>query len=279
MPMSFDNAAHLSQPFQAGLRHDGLKCGSHELLQGRAGRQAWSGGSGPAGRVLERIYQRLEQQDHQQMRQHPRSGRSIVDARRRFQTDQTLQPFEPQLNPPSQSIQGQHIVGGDCVDRQRSDDDETTGSLQRFPRGLARLASLLAHVPPCGLRDGIWFANSDQAQRQRRTALAADFDCAVEPLAARDRMASRLSGCPADPANAHCASRRGPPHRRPRPTPPRCGQAAGKRMRKYTPSRRRSVGSVARARGVRGVARTEQLTDQHRQPVAAMAQAVQDGWI
>ena len=131
---------------------------------------------GPAGRILERIYQ--------QMRQHPRPGRSIVDARRRFQTDQTLQPFEPQLNPPSQSIQGQHIVGGDCVDRQRSDDDEATGSLQRFPRGgIDRLASLLAHVPPCGLRDGIWFANSDQAQRQRRTALAADFDCAVEPLA------------------------------------------------------------------------------------------------
>ena len=33
MPMSFDNAAHLPQPLQAGLRHDGLKCGSHELLQ------------------------------------------------------------------------------------------------------------------------------------------------------------------------------------------------------------------------------------------------------
>src|SRR6478736_2252282 len=157
--MSFDHVAHLSQPLQAGLWHDGLEYGSNELLE-RApglslgltrGRLAWSGGGGPAGRVLKRINQRLEQQDHQEMRKHPGFGRSVVDAGRLFQTDQTLEPFEPQFYPPSQSIERQHIVGEECVVTQRGDNDEPTGGIQRFPRrGVAGLAPLLTDLPSCG---------------------------------------------------------------------------------------------------------------------------------
>jgi len=159
--MSFDHVAHLSQPLQAGLWHDGLEYGSNELLE-RApglslgltrGRLAWSGGGGPAGRVLKRVNHRLEQQDHQEMRQHPGSCRSVVDAGRLFQTDQTLEPFEPQFYPPSQSIERQHIVGEECVVTQRGDYDEPAGGIQRFPRrGVAGLAPLLTDLPSCGPR-------------------------------------------------------------------------------------------------------------------------------
>ncbi len=77
--------------------------------------RAVSGGVGPVWRVLERIYQRFEQQDHQQMRQDEGSGRAWILARWSLQSNDALQSLESQFNAPSQSIQGQHILGVNLV--------------------------------------------------------------------------------------------------------------------------------------------------------------------
>ena len=81
MPMSFDDAAHLSQSFQAGLRHDGLKCGSHELLQYPPSARPGQAAQAQRGEPSSASTSGSRQQYHQQMRQHPGFGRSVVDAR------------------------------------------------------------------------------------------------------------------------------------------------------------------------------------------------------
>jgi hypothetical protein len=55
-------------------------------------------------RVLELVYQRLEQQDHEEMRKQIRLGRAFVDPRRPFEVDQAFEPFKREFNAPSETI-------------------------------------------------------------------------------------------------------------------------------------------------------------------------------
>jgi hypothetical protein len=59
----------------------------------RTRRRDGSGGKLPVGRVLELVYQRLEQQDHEEMRKQIRLGGAFVDPRRPFEADQAFEPF------------------------------------------------------------------------------------------------------------------------------------------------------------------------------------------
>ena len=70
-----------------------------------------SGGFGQAGRVLEFVDERLEQKNSQKMSQNVRSGGAFVDSGWPLQADQALQAFEPQFNPPSQTIERENIRG------------------------------------------------------------------------------------------------------------------------------------------------------------------------
>ena len=53
-----------------------------------------SGGGSRAGRVLELVDERFEQQDHQEMRQDVSSGGALVAAGRSLQADQALEALE-----------------------------------------------------------------------------------------------------------------------------------------------------------------------------------------
>ena len=64
-------------------------------------RPAVSGGCGQAGRVLEFVHERLEQQNSQKMSQNMRSGGTFVDSWWSLQADQALEPLEGEFNPPS----------------------------------------------------------------------------------------------------------------------------------------------------------------------------------
>lgn len=77
--------------------------------------QAVSGGYGQAGRVLEFVHKRLEQQNSQKMSQNMRSGGTFVDSWWSLQADQTLEPLEGEFNPPSQAIEGENIRGCEVV--------------------------------------------------------------------------------------------------------------------------------------------------------------------
>ena len=71
--------------------------------------QVRSGGVGQAGRVLEFVDQRLEQQNDQQMSEDMGSGGPLVGSWRPLQADQALQPLEAEFNPPSQPVQCQQV--------------------------------------------------------------------------------------------------------------------------------------------------------------------------
>ena len=49
------------------------------------------------------------------MRQHLRSGRALVGARRALQADQTFQPLEAELDAPSQAVEGEDIGGRESL--------------------------------------------------------------------------------------------------------------------------------------------------------------------
>ena len=63
----------------------------------------------PVGRVLELVYQRLEQQDHEEMRKQIRLGGAFVDPRRPFEADQAFEPFECEFNAPSETIKCEDV--------------------------------------------------------------------------------------------------------------------------------------------------------------------------
>jgi hypothetical protein len=72
-------------------------------------RRDGSGGKSPAGRVLELVYERFEQQDHQKMRQQIRLGRAFICPGWSLQTDQTFQSLEREFDTPSETIKRQNI--------------------------------------------------------------------------------------------------------------------------------------------------------------------------
>ncbi len=128
-----------SQAGNARLRHDGVKQYGDQLAQrrhkpGRVRRRR------PSGEILELIDKRLEQKDHQQMSQHPRSGRARVGGRRAMQANQTFQPFETKLDPPSQVVEGHHILGRPVIGLQRGDQDHPSGGNQRRRGDLVALS-------------------------------------------------------------------------------------------------------------------------------------------
>ena len=202
-----------------------------------ATRRGVSGGVGQAGRVLKLVDQRLEQENHQQVSQQVRSGRAFINARGTFQAEQALQALEPELDAPAQTIESEHIGGRELLRRERSHQDHPIcgferllGELMTFPLCISMRLASRARGGLCRLADG------DQAQGERRAALATDPDRPVDQTARRcgaqlgdeidrttfciapaARSSSRL-GSPSPlrlRAPAPCgpvADRRGPPH-------------------------------------------------------------------
>lgn len=74
-----------------------------------ARRRDGSGGKLPVGRVLELVYKRFEQQDHEEMRKQIRLGGAFVDPRRPLEADQAFEPFECEFNAPSEMIKCEDI--------------------------------------------------------------------------------------------------------------------------------------------------------------------------
>src|SRR6516162_5718733 len=95
-----------------------------------------SGGKLPVGRVLEPVYKRLEQEDHEEMRKQIRLGGAFVDPRRPFEADQAFKPFERRFNAPSETIKGEDIGGREDLGRQRGYENDPFGSEERAFRDL-----------------------------------------------------------------------------------------------------------------------------------------------
>ena len=100
----------------------------------------------PVGRVLELVYQRLEQQDHEEMRKQIRLGGAFVDPRRPFEADQAFKPFERRFNAPSETIKGEDIGGREDLGRQPGHENDPFRSEECVFR--ARKASVSRHVGP-----------------------------------------------------------------------------------------------------------------------------------
>lgn len=71
-----------------------------------------SGGKSQAGRVLELVHERFEQEDHQEMRKQIRLGGAFVGPWRSFQADQAFEAFEAEFDAPSEPIEHQDIGRG-----------------------------------------------------------------------------------------------------------------------------------------------------------------------
>ena len=111
-----------------------------------------SGGFGQAGRVLEFVDERLEQQNDQEMSQHVRSGGALVGSGRSFQADQAFQAFEGEFNPPSQAIEGENIVCRKLLRLERSYQDQPNRRPQVFASRAGDLRAGLDGVPCDALR-------------------------------------------------------------------------------------------------------------------------------
>ena len=73
------------------------------------------GGLGQAGRVLEFVDERLEQENDQQMSEDVRSGGPFVRSRRSLQANQALQSLEAEFDAPTQAIERENIIGGKLI--------------------------------------------------------------------------------------------------------------------------------------------------------------------
>src|SRR5215204_2625183 len=87
-----------------------LAAGWRSVAGAAASGRVGSGG-GRAGRVLELVDQRFEQEDHQQMRQHVGSGGTRVDTRWAAEADQAFQALERQFDAPAQAIKRENVGG------------------------------------------------------------------------------------------------------------------------------------------------------------------------
>jgi hypothetical protein len=65
-----------------------------------------SSGKLPAGGVLELVYKRLEQQDHEKVRKQVGLGGALVDTWRPFEAYHAFEPFECEFNSPSNTNAG-----------------------------------------------------------------------------------------------------------------------------------------------------------------------------
>src|ERR1700704_2815305 len=74
------------------------------------------------------------------------SGGAFVGSGWSLQSDQALQPLEPEFDPPSQTIEGKNIRGCEVFRLERSDHDHPIRSVERLFRDL--VASPLC-VPAC----------------------------------------------------------------------------------------------------------------------------------
>src|SRR5579864_5247549 len=110
------------------------------------------------------------------------SGRTLVGAGWTMQPDHALQPLEAKFHSPAQTIQGQHVIGGEFRGRERSHQDEPVGGREGLLREpIAVLLRLTAGLAPALRSSGVGLADGDQAQRQRRTALASDPYGLIDP--------------------------------------------------------------------------------------------------
>ena len=73
--------------------------------------RAVSGGFGQAGRVLEFVDERLEQENRQKMSQNVWPGGAFIGPWWPLQANQALQALEAELDPPSQAIEGKNFCG------------------------------------------------------------------------------------------------------------------------------------------------------------------------
>src|SRR5260370_11191712 len=141
---------------------------------GRAG----SGTGERGGRVLESVYERLEQKNDEKMNQDVRSGGTFVETWRSFEADQALQAFEAEFDAPSQTVEVEDIFRREVVRREGGQQNDPVGSLfgnliafpLRIPSGLAPSF--------CG---GLFrLADGDQTQRKVGAALAFDKDRPID---------------------------------------------------------------------------------------------------
>jgi hypothetical protein len=78
-------------------------------------RPAVSGGMFQAGRVLERVYKRLEQKAHHEMGEDPSFRRARVFSGRPVEADQALQSLEGKFDAPAEPIEIKYLPRRDRV--------------------------------------------------------------------------------------------------------------------------------------------------------------------
>ena len=73
------------------------------------------GGLNQAGRVLEFVDKRLEQENDQQVSEDVRSGGPFVRSRRTLQADQAFQSLEAEFDAPAQAIERENVIGRELI--------------------------------------------------------------------------------------------------------------------------------------------------------------------
>src|SRR6202163_5128009 len=120
------------------------------------------------------------------MGQNMGSGGAFVGSGWSLQSDQALQPLEPEFDPPSQTIEGKNIRGCEVFRLERSDHDHPIRGIERLFRYL--VASPLC-VPACPASRGgsslRRLLDCDQTQRERVTAFAFYPDRPIDQPAGR----------------------------------------------------------------------------------------------
>ena len=135
----------------------------------------------PVWRVLELVYQRLEQQDHEEMRKQIRLGGAFVDPRRPFEADQAFEPFEREFNAPSETIKCEDIGGREDLGRQRGYENDPFRSEERAFRDLmSAFYSFPPSLSPSSFGRLRQLLDGDETQSERRPRLARDPDRLID---------------------------------------------------------------------------------------------------
>lgn len=83
------------------------------------------------GRVLEFVHERLEQQDHQEMRQQIRLGGAFVGAGWSFEADQAFEAFEGEFYAPSETVKRENVGDSEFLRFERGDEDDPFRGVER----------------------------------------------------------------------------------------------------------------------------------------------------
>jgi hypothetical protein len=88
------------------------------------------------GRVLERVYKRLEQQDYEEMPKQIKLGGVLVDPRRPFEGDQAFEPFECEFDALSETTKRKDTGCREAHGRERRHENDPFRSDERALRDL-----------------------------------------------------------------------------------------------------------------------------------------------